>query len=725
MNRRQPPPLASWALEHLTSGDQDEALAGDLLEHYRAGRSDAWYWRQVLASCVLSWSQSLTARGPALVFALGWSFLAPAWKAAIDHLTGPLNFDREWQTLGPFFLPFALIGWTALHAGFLWIGLLLYQFAHTIAARPLARKAIRRAFWIATLAFPPIAGVTYLLAGIYYYSWPGLANAKLAGNALGQIADLGILPDLIRIPYLLAMLLALWPSASRQPRGLRESQTDASSPDSQSAVLPGTIALAAGQRQASPARFITFMVAVGLMNALIAGFMVCRLPDDTSPTLASLLIRAACYVAVGAAGGIVGAYVYWQNPWTASYRQPPIPFPLLALVCASGWVWVPAMLIFGESLSAGAAIVAMIGTYVLVAGLRRAAYFIPAPAAASSSPATPGATRLATRLFEESLYHPPTDLAGYAIALSLYAAGALLAVHSNYSAAGLLAVSTALFAWKRIIPRERSSERRKQYIGAAIRVAIIVIPAILVTAWALLDGVTIRNRAAAAAAGFDSNSHRSAGKYTSRKPKVKTVAYGIGGYESVILWPPPQKKEIVPPVSSPFALFGSDNKRPLVIRFDGPYTYVQPPDKLPGPDAHQARGTPLEVGIHSANDFPVVMQAHQNLFTAVPAAQCRQIDVQIENRDNLAGRISLALLLTSDSLPHGRTIYLGQQPIASTDPEHFSFKTEPVRETLHFAVPEPRPGLKFTGITVMLLPDVEHKFIAPRIAIDQFEILPR
>ena len=721
MNRREPPPFASWALAHLTSGDRNEALAGDLLEHYRAGRSDAWYWSQVAASCVLSWWQSLTARGPALVFVLGWSFLAPAWKAAIDHVTDPLTFERAWQMLGPFWLPFALIGWTTLHAAFLWIGLIVYQFAHTIAARPLSRKDLRRAFWIATLAFPPIAGATYLLAGINYYSWPGLANAKLANNALGQIADLRILPDLIRIPYLLALLAALWPTAHRNRRGPHESHFDELSPDSLPSAFSGTITLAAGKRLASPVRFIVFMLAVGLMNALIAGFVVCRLPDDTSPSLASLLIRAACYVAVGAAGGIVGTYVYWQNPWTATNQQPPIPFPLLALVCVSGWVWIPAILIFGESLSAGAAGVAMIGTYALVAGLRRAAYFIPAPAAAR--PAFP--TYGATRLFEESLYRPPADLAGYAIALSLYAAGALLAVHSNYGAAGLLAVGAAFFAWRRTIPREHSSESRKQYRSAAIRVAIVVIPAILVTAWALLNGVSYRNRAAAAAAGLDNNSRQSAGKFGSRKPKVDTVAYNIGGYESVILWPPPQKKQIVPPVSSPFVLFGSNNKRPLVIRFDGPYTYVQPPDKLPGPNAHQAHGTPLDVDIHSANDFPVAMQAHQSLFTAVPAAECRQIDVQIENRDNLAGRVSLALLLTNDNSPHGHTIYLGQQLIPSTDPQHFTYKTAPLRETLHFAVPASSPGQKFTGITVMLLPDVEHKFIAPRIAVAQFEILPR
>ncbi len=716
MNRRQPSPLASWALGHLTSGDQDEAIAGDLLEHFRAGRSGAWYWRQVVASCLLSWSQSLTARGPALVFVLGWSVLAPAWKAALDRIADPLSFERAWQTFGLLWLPIGLIGWTALHAAFLWIGLLVYQFAHTFAGHPLPRRDLSRAFWIATLAYPPIAGLTYLLAGIYVYSMPGLAHATLASNALGQIADLGILPDLIRVPYLVAFLIALWPIAYRQRRGQREAQPYAPSTGSEATVLSGTIALTSRQRPANAGRFIGYMAGVGLINALIAGIIVCRLPNETSPSLASVLIHAAGYVAVGVAGGIMGTYIYWLSPWTATRQQPPIPFPLLAIVCASGWVWIPSMILFGDSLSAGAAIVATIATYALVSGLRRASYFISVPAAAGPAHAAPGEARM----FEESLYRPPADLAGYAIALSLYAAGASLAVHSNYGAAGLLAVGAALFAWRRTLPREHFLERGRQYASAAVRVAIVIIPAILITAWALLDGVSYRNRTAAAGSN---SSPLSTSKIGIHKPRVVTVAYNVG-YESVILWPPPQKKQIVAPVSAPFALFGSDNKRPLIIRFDGPYTYVQPPEKSPGPNAHQAHGTPLDANIHSANALPVVMQAHQNLLTSVPVAQCREIDVQIENYDNLAGRISLALLLTSDS-PHGPTIYAGQQPIASTEPEHFDVKAEPVRETLHFAVTESRLGEKFTGITVMLLPDVEHKFIAPRIALEQFEILPR
>ena len=46
MSRRQPPKLATWLLDRLGYTRHNAALAGDLLEEFRSGRSRAWYWRQ-------------------------------------------------------------------------------------------------------------------------------------------------------------------------------------------------------------------------------------------------------------------------------------------------------------------------------------------------------------------------------------------------------------------------------------------------------------------------------------------------------------------------------------------------------------------------------------------------------------------------------------------------------------------------------------------------------
>jgi hypothetical protein len=48
MKSDRPPVLATRLLERLVSGPHGDALAGDLVEQYRHGRSGAWFWRQVV-----------------------------------------------------------------------------------------------------------------------------------------------------------------------------------------------------------------------------------------------------------------------------------------------------------------------------------------------------------------------------------------------------------------------------------------------------------------------------------------------------------------------------------------------------------------------------------------------------------------------------------------------------------------------------------------------------
>lgn len=57
MKPRTPPAPATWLLRHFGPQFNAEALAGDLLEEFREGRSRAWYWRQVLAA--IQWRRLL------------------------------------------------------------------------------------------------------------------------------------------------------------------------------------------------------------------------------------------------------------------------------------------------------------------------------------------------------------------------------------------------------------------------------------------------------------------------------------------------------------------------------------------------------------------------------------------------------------------------------------------------------------------------------------------
>jgi hypothetical protein len=701
-------------LRHLSAGDRDEALDGDLLEVFRLGRSNAWYWRQVAAACAVSWCDGVTARWPALAFALLWSMLAPVWDQIVDKIEALPVFDRIWQIIGPLWLLIALVGWIALHAAFLWAGLLVYRFAHTFLGKSLHHVNFRRGFWISALVFPPAAGLIFLVANLYWYSLPGLAHARLAASPWRQISDLGILANLIRIPYFVALAIGLW-GTSRPVR--QESAISVGSVSDWTPSDPDATSVTAIPQSAAVQRFLALMVGAGLVNSLIVAFLLCRLPDTHSIDLASVFVSALKFVTIGAVGGIIGSWLYWQSPSSPLRQGSPVPFSVFALTCAAGWMWIPAMVLLGEQVSASAALVAMVGAFVLAMGLRTATYFVFVPAERKVLRRAEG------DLFAESLYQSPVEPYGYIIALGVFAAGAALENRSNYTAALLLAMSAFIFAWKNTIPRRQSLNPDAQLKRAMSRLARAAVPAILLTMCALIDGMAHRNQDAEASAASAADPR--AGTHVSPNPK-KQASSGAGGFQSVVLWPYPAKKEIVPPLVPDDSILPPGSRKPLIIRFDGPYWFLQPPEKKPGPEAHVARGTPVNVDIAANNAIELVMDAHQKLSRPIRTARCSDIEIEVENRDNRAGLVSVGLLLTEDddSSPK-RTLYLGQQPVVSTEPSHFFAKMAPLHETLRFAVP-PHPTLgKFNEITVMFLPDIEHTFVAPKIAIQQFELYPR
>lgn len=197
------------------------------------------------------------------------------------------------------------------------------------------------------------------------------------------------------------------------------------------------------------------------------------------------------------------------------------------------------------------------------------------------------------------------------------------------------------------------------------------------------------------------------------------------GYESIILWPVPEKKKILAPSLPKASSQEVRMTKPLVIRFDGPYWYFRPPHRSPGSRAHVVRGTPLAVNIHSNDFIPLLMEARQSLGSAIQLASCREIQVTIENHDNMPGRIALGVLLTDSTSIGKPTLYLDQQPVMSTEPDHFSVKSSPVEEVLRFAVPNHPRIDRFDEISVFFFPDTERARTGARIAIQEFELIPR
>jgi hypothetical protein len=702
-------------IEHMTAGGHDGALAGDLLEEHRAGRSDAWYWRQTIAACVVSWLTSLQARASLLVFTMLWCLMAPVWKTLCDRILAAPILERIWHLAGGVWVLPALALWIVLHATFLWTGILVFSAVCAPFGKTVPRECFRRALLLAPLIFTPIYAITLVLGSLYWYSV--FAPYALAATPLGQMTDLRLLADVMRIPYFIAMLAALWGAFPRSMRALQPLWPE--SPEVESLTQSNS-----GASNTDPLtlnRFLVFLVCAGLINAMIMGFLLSHLPESPSPTVASLLLRAVGYVAAGALAGVAGTWVYWMSPASLFREHAPIPFPLFALICAVGWVWVPSMVMYWHQISAATSFVAAIGAFVLVAGLRK----VTSSGSSGALRRFPTSQPLGAELFSESLLQPSVEASGYAIATCIYAAGVALFNHCNYAAAAFLASSAALFAWKRTIPGGPSLDWGREYKRAALRLAAVAIPVVLVTFWALLEGVAQRNHATDMNSALAVADRASQDGDSNEKPAHTVPASGISGYESIILWPVPEKKQIVPPLPAETSFLAPGTTRPLVIRFDAPYWYFQPPAKRPGPRAYQAQGTPLLADIQANNFLPLIMEAHQTLGSSIRVDRCREVKVSILNSDNRRGVINLAVLLTDTSSPAKPSLYLGQQPVVTSQPGQFAVKSSPKTEALRFLVPAQAKIRKFDEITVMFLPDQGNFDLGPKIAIQDFELQPR
>jgi len=489
------------------------------------------------------------------------------------------------------------------------------------------------------------------------------------------------------------------------------------------AIKAGAFALQAGQRRPSMTAFVGYLVSAGLINSSIVAILLCKLPESHSPSLTALVGRSLIYVTLACVAGAVGARFYWNRSSTPFSTDPPLSFPLFALANATGWVWVPAVIVLSAQDSPASPALTAIGAAILATGLRK---IIP-PAAAPLQQPEYAQEWKERELFAETLRTTPHPSHGYVIALSIYAAFYALESNENLAAGTLFALASFLFAWKLTLAPNQVLKSRLLRNRAALRLALVALSAVLVTVFALMFGVAGRDRAAALAAAGDRGKQAGQGDDFEQKskPATQAAASGISGYESIILWPVPEKKQILPPIPAQSALLAPGTTKPLVLRFNGSYWYFQPPGKRPGPNAHQAQGTPLAIDIQAHNFLPLTMEAHQSLGSSVRLARCREIQVSLLNRDSRAGVISLAVLLTDSASRGMLSIYLGKQPLLTSQPARLALKPDTASEVLSFPVPAHAAIRKFDEITVMIFPGAEHYELGPKIAIQQFELLPR
>jgi hypothetical protein len=143
MNKRQPPTIATWILHHLTPGQPNESLHGDLLEELQNGRSSAWYWRQVMTALAFATAREMRAHWPALTFAALWAVMARTWWHFVfwsaAHRVGLI---LPW--------PYSIfLGTAAIILESLWAGLGVYVWLYALLHGDSRIDGFARAFWLA------------------------------------------------------------------------------------------------------------------------------------------------------------------------------------------------------------------------------------------------------------------------------------------------------------------------------------------------------------------------------------------------------------------------------------------------------------------------------------------------------------------------------------------------------------------------------------------------
>ena len=445
----------------------------------------------------------------------------------------------------------------------------------------------------------------------------------------------------------------------------------------------------------------------GFFAALSIAILLCRTPCTTTSQMIVVLLAGA-YLALTALFGTTGSYIYWLRSYA---RSAPGLLELLQST-AKGWVWIPALVLLFRKDSAWAPVVAAAGAAVLAVSLRRSG-----PIALSPAPAP--AEEEQQEIFAQCLRTAPIEWSGPIVAVCVY--GEVLVFARGWLFAGcvFLALAAFVFAWVRT-PTTHPSRFRGKMNVATLRQTGSAIPALAVTVLAMLAGMG--HDLHLWGMGLDGGRGHSA--IDAQKTQNSPAHPSLGGHVSIILLTAPQNQQFQVPRPTQPLLQGNRLNKPMVIQFDGEYWYFQPPDSGPGPGAYASRDNPLTANIHSVLAIPLLMQAHQRLGSPLPIGCCREVEVEIENREQTSDTPEFAMSL-SDSAHPGKTLLLGVQSLPASQ----QAGSTPARQTLRFAIPAPTGPVQdqlrqFDQIDMLIMPSAARMQSGAKLAVHTLKFMP-
>lgn len=470
-----------------------------------------------------------------------------------------------------------------------------------------------------------------------------------------------------------------------------------------------------GDRSPSPS-YVPLMAAC-VFGALDAAFLLCRAPRPPVPFAPHgvLLLRSMLFVIASAATGTAASLLVWSRRREGA--RLPLPFVVLASATAS--VWAPCIVLFFRQDS----------PWILPFSILAAAVLALCWRSILPKFEPPDQTEVEQRqIFAKTLAPlPPRNAVAFWLALCLYAAPAEILDHDPITASGLLMMFSFCLSWQLIQPHTEALPSSRMHKRAIRRLLSNSLAAVLITYIALHAWNPKASNSIAHAATTTTPKNQN-----EAKPKNFSAmsASARSGYQSIVLWPILDKKKFVLP-PPPGTVSAIDHlSEPLVITFTGAYWYFQAPHHAPGSQATMARGTPLFANVRSTNSIPLLMEAHQQLGTHVSLSCCRSIRLEFQSCDNFPGDTLLGIALKdSNAKPEdaltGQAVYLGAQPIPSSPASQFMTGCIPRAQAMEFLIP-PHPSLRrFNQITVIFSTDPARSEIGARVALKQFELLPR
>jgi hypothetical protein len=467
--------------------------------------------------------------------------------------------------------------------------------------------------------------------------------------------------------------------------------------------------------QSKPATSRALLIAGSSLAVFLAESLLCQWRALHPLSLTAAFFTAAMHVLISVLSGVAITCLFWFRSGIGTS----VSLILFASVSAIGWIWVPAIVLLARNYSVSAVPVAAIAAVVMAISVRKILPSLDGAASANllSKNSEP------RELFAAFLDIRPRERDGWIIAACLY--GGLFALHLHSLCAGsfLVALGAFLLTWQLMSGSANAWGNNDNRLRAGSRLARATSISVMVTMALLLSG--FQRQVPAEGMTASARDRKPSGRRVAQQKSGEKSIPDFRGYQRIILWPVPEKKKMIAPVLSRTPLSGFHAGKPLVIRFDGSYWYSQPWGKSWGIKPHVERGSPLTVNIRSTNYIPPIMEAHQSLADAIPLTCCREIRVTIENYDNAPGVISLGVLLTDSTSLGKPTLYLNQQTIVSTEPGQFTVKPVPATEVLSFVVPGSPKIRRFDEMTVFFFPDTERPNRGAKIAIQQFELIPR